>query len=180
MSWKRKLSELESSSVFSNCVWKGRSGPWIVALGLKALFSAIANATSERFQEMMDTARGPGRDRLLAALSDLKTGLLEVLKAKLDFWSHIPWKALGIFYHALVGGLDILELCRSICTECIDEYDAAVAAGHGDRLHRVAHRLLKSVHDAVHSSSVSHVGKVTRSGISLCFFAPCNGVHWLG
>jgi hypothetical protein len=60
------------------------------------------------------------------------------LTDKLAWCDRCPYVSIGAFYSTIDGNVGrAKELLRSAC----NEYDAAVAGGKGDRLHRVAHRL---------------------------------------
>ena len=69
----------------------------------------------------------------------LRTALLEYYNEKFEFWDHVPWRVLGVYY-ALQGGSEADP--RALLADCIAEYDQAVAVGYGGTLHRVAHKLL--------------------------------------
>lgn len=133
ISMKRRREVLKKLTGHMKCVWKGKRGPWWVCIGRKLLYAELAKCTSDRLDAML--ARLPEDIRLdiLTDAQALRLRLIEVLGSKLEFWDHIPWKALGIFWCMVGGDVDV---CKQLCRECFAEYDAAIAAGKP--VHRVA------------------------------------------
>ena len=87
--------------------------------------------------EQLPTAK---KSDAIAARTQLRAKLIESLQEKLIFWTHIPWKILGVFYCEVAP--DALELCKGQLRECIELYDSLLASGRVSSLHRVARLLL--------------------------------------
>ena len=138
--WEKILDEIQASTGYRHCVWKGRQGAWFVAVGHKRLIDQAMSFTSvgleARLRQCVDAA---SRQNALRWVDSLRNCLAETLRNKLFFWTHVPWKILGVF-HAELGGS--LATCKRILGECIVEFDAAVAGGREAALHRVAVRIL--------------------------------------
>ena len=58
---------------------------------------------------------------------------------KLEFWEHVPYKCLGIYF-CVCGGT--VAQAKLILQECFTEFDEAIIHGDGQKLHRVAHLIL--------------------------------------
>jgi hypothetical protein len=135
-SFRKRTRALVNATGRATCVWKGRMGAWFAVVGRQLLLDDIMGATSERLEQMFSAMDARMRGVLLASLSQLRLQLVEEFREKLSFWSHVPYKALGIFY-CCCGGT--VEVSKRILKECIDEYTNALANNLGSKLHRVAH-----------------------------------------
>lgn len=69
---------------------------------------------------------------------EIKGKLLEQLNLKLDYWLHLPYLLLGTY---CFKQNDTPEKARLVAQACLQERDNAIAAGKGNKLHRVALRL---------------------------------------
>ena len=136
-SWKRKVAELEALTGNVRCAWKGRMGPWWVACGRSEMYAALANCTSALLDQWVALIPAAVSGRLLRILQVCRSRLIEALRSKLEFLSHIPYTLIGVFWSECGGGL---EECKELCRQAFAEYDVAVGDGHS--LHRVARRLL--------------------------------------
>ena len=136
-SHRTRAASVSASTGPHGCVWKGRMGAWWVAIGICELLDKVSNASSTNFDKLVSQLTPQQKALALAALQQVRAKLTEILKEKLDFWNHLPWKILGIWYCCLPGGGD-LDVSKKFLQECLDEYDTAVAQGMLDRLHRVA------------------------------------------
>ena len=136
-SFARRKAELKAATNSSHCFWKGRQGPWWVAVGLSEMFCKIRAVSSSSFEALMCQMNAVDRAEILAYFTELKAKLCEIYTEKFSFWHHIPYRMLGVFYGALGG---CMEKARDLARACVEEFDAAVAAGK--QLHRVAMRLL--------------------------------------
>ena len=104
------------------------------------LFHAISVASSQALDRMLVAMSVAQRGSAAAAFHELKAKLLQSLAEKRDFWKHLPYRIIGVFWDCTPGGT--VERAKEILAECIAEPDAAIQAGLKDRLHRVAVRLL--------------------------------------
>ena len=77
------------------------------------------------------------RSEVLRKLQICRALIISVLKAKLEFWDHIPWKLLGAFCNEHGGDL---KTAKRIMAECMAEFDEAIRLGRP--VHRVAERIL--------------------------------------
>ena len=136
-----KLNELERLSGWRHCIWKGRQGAWWIVHGIDALLTEIKDCKSDKFETFLNLLPEDHKVMLLGYVSEMASKLIEVIKQKMQFWRHIPWKVIGVFWSVLSD--DPADVSwRAILKECIDEFDQAVAAGRVLSLHRVARRLL--------------------------------------
>jgi hypothetical protein len=90
-------------------------------------------------QALLDAMAPGSRGTLLATFAQFRRQLADELRDKFDFWLHVPYRMVGVFY--CVQGGD-LEEAKQIARECVAEYEKAIADGLYDKLHRVAHLLL--------------------------------------
>jgi hypothetical protein len=143
--WKNKRGhaerekEVSQTTGFNHCVWKGRLASWWVAEGLAAFLLELSTATSDAFEAMLITVPEARRANVLTYIEQLRATIVEIISLKSNFWHHIPWKLIGVFYCCLGG---TIQRSKDILRECLDEYNAIVAAGKAKFLHRVAVRLL--------------------------------------
>ena len=133
------MKEIEASTGFPHCVWKGRQGAWWVAEGIRALMQEVSSAMTETLEHLFEAADVATRNMARQTLEKVRNKLKEILHDKLSFWSHVPWRLVGVFYCCLGGDV---QLSKDILRECIAEYDRAVQTTGYDSLHRVAHRIL--------------------------------------
>ena len=108
------------------CVWKGRQGAWFAYEGLDHLLHVVQSATSASFDSMINALGEGARISVIASMEQIRTKLVQVYETKFDFWRHIPWRAMGVYF--LVMGGDLTR-CKDILRECICEYDAAAMTG---------------------------------------------------
>ena len=101
------------------------------------MYAALANCTSALLGQWVALILAAESGRLLRILQVCRSRLIEALRSKLEFLSHIPYTLIGVFWCECGGGL---EECKELCRQAFAEYDAAVGDGHS--LHRVARRLL--------------------------------------
>ena len=125
-SLKRKRAAMQKKTGHSNCVWKGRQGPWFVAEGRSQLYADIASCTSDRLEELLGQLPEAHRTSVLSAMEALRSRLLEHYKEKFDFWDRLPWKALGIFHGCCKGSV---RLSKQVAQECLDEMAVIEASG---------------------------------------------------
>ena len=137
-SCKRKKSALVAETGHRLCVWKNRMGPWWVACGIRQMLAELSRCSSERLDAWIASLPDVAKVGMLRRLQLMRSRLIETLLFKLEFFFHIPFRALGIFW-AECGG--VLSVCQQICRECIAEYEQATQLGR--RVHRVAHRLFR-------------------------------------
>jgi hypothetical protein len=137
-SYKRKVQQVYEATGFRHCVWKGRMAAWFVAVGLSQLYTDIAECTSARFDELIASLSEADLTSLLAARAELRSQILEELREKFAFWTHVPYMALGVFYCTQGGSV---REAKTILSACLTEYDTAIVDGNRDKLHRVAHIL---------------------------------------
>ena len=102
------------------------------------MLAELSRCSSERLDVWIASLPDVAKVDMLRRLQLMRSRLIETLLPKLDFFFHIPFRALGIFW-AECGG--VLSVCQQICRECIAEYEYAMQLGH--RAHRVAHRLFR-------------------------------------
>ncbi len=115
-------------------------GPWLAAVGLDEILNSIQTCSSDLQQQLFGDVSCAARDGLLEELQGLRLSAHEALTEKFGSWRHVPWKALGGHYFCH-GGL--VEESQRVLAECCEEYDAAVDAGQGAMLHRIAHRIFR-------------------------------------
>ena len=142
---KRKFSTrremLRQRTGYTHCVWKTRQGAWWVAKGLPEMFAAIRDCRSEDFNRRLARVTPAQRAQILQWLGELTAKLSEILREKIAFWYHVPWRAIGVFWGELTT--DTTDVTwREILHACTSEYDAAVLDRTPRCLHRVAHLLL--------------------------------------
>ena len=125
-----------ASTGSQQCVWKGRMGPWWVAVGIHEMFAELTSCRSVVLDQMLADAIPKTRQMIVAQLQLLRLRLIEVLKEKLGFWKYIPYKALGIFY-CCCGGSVVIS--KRIYHECRAEYDEATRLCK--TIHRIANEL---------------------------------------
>ena len=65
--------------------------------------------------------------------------MVEYFIHKFNFWQHLPYSALGIFYSEFDASHS--DASRRLCAKCISESDSSFASGAGVRMHRVAEAL---------------------------------------
>ena len=135
-------------------------GPWFIAIGTAMMFAELARCSSDRLDAWLLRVPLEARAALLRRLQLMRSRIIEVLQAKLKFLSHIPFRAIGIFWCECGGEL---ARCKEIAAECIAEYVNAVAAGFP--VHRVAHHLF-----ALGSSCRVELGLWIRSSEPLSAF----------
>ena len=138
-SFRARAREVANDTGFAHCVWKGRRAAWWIAEGLDQFLDSIRVATSDEFEKLLANATTTRRNLAVVHLEGLRARLAEIIVAKMYFWSHIPWRLIGVFY-CCVGGTVIRS--KEILRECIAEYDRVVNAGNASHLHQVAVRLL--------------------------------------
>jgi len=98
LGYKRRKMQLLAESGSSKCMWKGKLGPWWVAVGMAMMFTELAACSSSRLDAWLSELDRSARAALVDDLQRFRTHIIEVLKTKLSFWLHIPFKALGIFW----------------------------------------------------------------------------------
>ena len=134
-SFKRRAAELLRVTGRERCVWKGRRAAWWVAVGLSALYYDILNATSALLDNLLE-GMVQARALVTSVSQQLRGKLHELLYDKLSFWTHVPYKLLGVFYCTVDESWT--EKAKQLLRECIDEFEKADPL----KLHRVAVRLL--------------------------------------
>lgn len=167
----------------SKCFWKGRQGPWWIAKGRFDMIAEISECTSPLLQSMIaEMPAGPAAS-LIQQLQLFRARYIEIIESKLSFLNHIPWKAIGAFWGEC-GGCN--EVSKRLLQECIEEYDAAVAAGK--KIHRVSHRLfnigdvridMESWLDGIEDLSAFPLAYERLLEYALCFFSErgTEGLH---
>ena len=141
--WTARARQVAETTGFTHCVWKTRQAAWWVAVGFQQMLHDIQNWSSCELDAMIDKLRDDRKPKVLKWTQEMAARLTEILRQKMGFWFHIPWKAVGIFW----GFLDPewpAACWRLILKECIQEYDAAIASGRKLALHRVARKLFDS------------------------------------
>ena len=132
---KRKKADMKAATGDEGCFMKGRMAPWMAAVGLETLLSAIRNDTSPRLQTMLDTAASPAaRAEVLREQAVLKTSLCAWYEDKLGYWKRGVYRALGGLWGDQ-GGL--VDTSRECIREAMAEHDDAIRSGAGERLGRV-------------------------------------------
>jgi hypothetical protein len=106
-----------------------------VAEGIDELRRQITSAGSPRLDSLFEKMEAPARAFLLEQQNTLNSRLVEELvHSKFAFWSHIPYKLVGVFNQS--GSIEAEDRAKAIYRECAAEFDAAIAAGLP--LHRVS------------------------------------------
>lgn len=138
-SYRARAEQVFDSTGHLNCVWKGRNAPWLIAGGIEEILNAVGNAHSNEFDQLLASLSADDRSNVVGAFDQLRNNLVSNLQEKLEFWLHIPFRCLGVFW-AIVG--DDEELAKQVLRECLEEYEAALRGGSPNSLHRVSVKLL--------------------------------------
>ena len=101
--WSAKLAEVRESTGYDHCVWKGRQAAWWVAVGLEQCLRDIQSASSDTLDQMMHALDDVTKAQAVQLLEQLRTKLGECVTDKMSFWTHIPWRIVGV-YHCCLGG----------------------------------------------------------------------------
>ena len=80
---KRKSREIPDVAVAHKCVWKGRRGPWLAAVGLPELFHNLTNSTSDRLQLLLDQLSEKQRGSMVSQQEQLRSSMVEILQEKM-------------------------------------------------------------------------------------------------
>ena len=134
--YKRRHAQFVAETGHGRCAWKGRMGPWWIAVGIAEMIVELGNCTSEALQTALAALDAFGQAIALRRLQLIRSRIIETLQQKLQFLYTIPYRAIGIFWCEHGG---TLEVCKQIARECMNEYDEAIR--NNLVVHRVAHFL---------------------------------------
>ena len=95
---KRKATAFKAATGHDNCPWKGRMGPWLVALGIRSLMDSITNATSTAFETLLEECAPRDRERVLCYMQYVKAKLRGIYSQTFAFWDELPYKLFGVFW----------------------------------------------------------------------------------
>ena len=137
-SWRKRRRLLEDAIGREQCVWQGRRLSWFIAIGYDLLLKAIADATSERLQELLASADVELRGRIAAGFEEIRVSLLAIYKDKCEYLFHGICLAVGAFYVTMGG---TAERSRELLARLINEVEAAVASGQSAKLDNVTRKL---------------------------------------
>ena len=135
---KRRLKQIEDDIGQPHCVFQGRRLAWFIAVGYDLLIERIKHSTTPEYDECLAKLDPPKRTRLVVATTGVRTRILDYYTDKLSWVDHCPYTAIGAFYSNIDGNI---KRGQALLRKSVEEFDAAVAAGRGNKLHRVAHRL---------------------------------------
>lgn len=111
-----------------------------MALGrLDMLIEKLRSCTTSKAEEAIAMADNRSRAVFVDLQASLKNSLCDFVGAKLQYWTSLPWRFLGVFGH--VRGVCSLERSAEVARGILAEVDAAVAMDGGSTLHRVIRRL---------------------------------------
>ena len=102
-SWRKRRRLLEDAIGREQCVWQGRRLSWFIAIGYDLLRKAIADATSERLQELLASADVELRGRIAAGFEEIRVSLLAIYKDKCEYLVHGIFLDVGAFYVTMGG-----------------------------------------------------------------------------
>ena len=136
---KKKKRILETQTGFSHCHMKGRQGTWFQAKGLPALMQDIRGSTSDLLQQMMWEMEPADRCALVMTQTRLHESICAELADKLEFHNHCPYNIVRLFWGEITGEASDQDAAREQARQQIIDYDALVARGKLEKLHRVAH-----------------------------------------
>ena len=140
-SWVGKTRTLERQTGYDHCYLKSRQGPWFQMEGRAALMNDVQNCSSDLLEKMLLDMDGFERGRFTLLQARLHDKLVAELQHKTQFHDECPYSAIGVFYGEVTGREEDVQRCRRRLVDNIAQYDGYIAAGVGDRLHRVAHKL---------------------------------------
>jgi hypothetical protein len=135
-----KVAELRRRTGYSHCVFKNKNGGWWCAHGRELFYTNITDANSDLLQSLLDGANENLRARIVLLMDSIRNGLIEHYREKMDFWDHVPYVLLGVFYLAVITRHT--TAAKALLQKAFAEYDYAVDNGREARLHRVAVLLL--------------------------------------
>ena len=81
--FNRKRQRFTRETGHRRCVWKGRMGPWWIAVGVALMFAELERCSSDRFDEWISQLSPADAAPLLRRLQLMRSRLIETLKAKL-------------------------------------------------------------------------------------------------
>ena len=116
---------------------------------VKRWLQKIKSADSTHLNFMLATLGPAERAVLVAKLQALKQLLVEILHARFEMWSHLPYLLLGL------GCLDV-GLAKDCAKRCCAEWESSTDKA---KVHRVAHRfftnqaICKQLYDFADSSN---------------------------
>ena len=111
-------------------------------MGLQQCLAAVAQATTDDFEEAVRVLEEAKRMKVVRWMSELRSKLHECLLDKMSFWNQIPWRVLGVFWCCLTDDVDAVITAKQILRECITLYQVVIFEGVSASLHRVAKILL--------------------------------------
>ena len=135
---KRRLSQLRKDTNREGCCMQTRRLPWLIAVGKRACLSELRLATSERLQLLLASLPSDRRSKIVAALEELRTDIIETIVAKLVHLDHAPFAAIGAFYSEQGGDI---ERSKELLRLCVGEFDANFAEDGAIKMHRIAWKL---------------------------------------
>jgi len=103
------------------------------------LVDHIRESSTETLQAMLSAMADAARAGIVKLETSVKNALIEELTDKLSFHKTIPYSAIGMIWGELPGGDHVKA--KAIAKANVEEYDEIIAAGKGDKVHRVGHRL---------------------------------------
>ena len=113
------------------CPWKGKKLTELALGKLKVICSAIMEATTPRYQQMMLTTPLHVSGRVSRIVTNVKTRFCQEVSSKLGYTERIPYKAAGIFGEAF--GYSLAE-CKACTIECFAQYDAIEDKSMADKV----------------------------------------------
>ena len=136
----RKRRLMLAATGKEHCVYKGRMGPWWVAVGISELMRDIQQCTSPTLDELLNKSSSSVRAQILEEQVLLKQRLQEIYIQKMGVWKTIPWRVVGVFYGCQNGDV---TTSRAILKDCLQQHDRAIDEGLGYRQHRVSQLLFQ-------------------------------------
>eukprot|EP00972_Heterocapsa_arctica_P116302 16452352-Heterocapsa_arctica.AAC.1 len=121
------------------CKWKGKRAVEMAIGRVEGICSRILLASSPAYRAHLAQTSPDDRSALMHMEQLAKSKLVSRIRGKLAFWTQLPYSLLGALAHE--QGHASLSQAKAYAASALAERDAAVAAGRGASLHRVAVRL---------------------------------------
>jgi len=102
-----RVKEVQQETGIAGCVWKGRMLAWWIAVGIEEFLESLRNAMSTELETLFQGLDAAKRGEMVALYEQLMARTVEILKDKLSFFHHIPWKLIAI------SGLRKVDQCQT-------------------------------------------------------------------